>query len=174
MLSDLNQSSAPPGVLGLAMEAGLKGLGMDSGPPPGGLGHGAGEVRDWLSDTADSWLAGEPAPLASLASLPTLEIEKYLQLLKNICCVGPDLEQLCEVRPGPALVPGPGPATELRGGMASPSSSKVVASISCSDLPARYICTRIHFFFRLGQHSVTLSRAKVQRGTTLTFILDKF
>ena len=85
MLSDLNQSSAPPGVLGLAMEAGLKGLGMDSGPPPGVLGHGAGEVRDWLSDTADSWLAGG-ARTAGVARVAThtgnrkifASVKKYL------------------------------------------------------------------------------------------------
>ena len=58
----LNQSvSDPPGVLGLAREAGLPREGMDRGPPPGV----AGELTL-------SWDAGDPPPLSS-ASLPWLE-----------------------------------------------------------------------------------------------------
>ena len=103
------------------MLAGLPRLGMERGPPPGV----AGEVNECSEAPRDSWLAGEPPLwLLSSASLPLLE-----QLL---CMLGPL-------------------GGAFSGGMASPSSSKVVASISCSDLPARYICTLIHFFFRL-QH----------------------
>jgi len=92
-------------VLGLAMLAGLPRLGMERGPPPGV----AGEVRECSEAPRDSWEAGEPPLwLLSSASLPLLE-----QLLWML---GP--------RGG-----------AFRGGMASPSSSKVVASISCSERP---------------------------------------
>lgn len=87
----------------------------------------AGEVRECSLDSMDPpWLAGEPPSPSD-----------------------PWLEQLL-------ATPDVGKSAPLpRGVIASPSSSKVVASISCSVLPARYICTRIHFFFRLNREGVT-------------------
>lgn len=62
-----NQSSDPPGVLGLAIEAGLPKLGIDNGPPPGV----AGDVRE--CSLALSWEAGDPPLSSASPSLPLLE-----------------------------------------------------------------------------------------------------
>ena len=58
----------------------------------------------------------------------------------------PSLPWLEQLPWGVGTAAGPG---RPRVGMASPSSSNWVASISCSVRPARYIWTRIHFFFLL-------------------------